>query len=199
MTLLRSYMLQGMAGVLGEVPLAAHVMLQSLNQFTFPFSMSVGKQPRYPCRLGCILLKMAAISLCTGTAATTRVGNLLGGNDGAQARLVLHLALSIAFVINIVLSSLIYTQRDRVGHIYSSDERAIAAAAEVMGTYVRQPRPCRRLRMRQPEVAAGQAIFQAFNGCNQTLRGVMAGCGRQILNAKVSLGCVWLIVSRTTL
>ena len=107
-------MLQGMAGVLGEVPLAAHVMLQSLNQFTFPFSMSVG------------------------TAATTRVGNLLGGNDGAQARLVLHLALSIAFVINIVLSSLIYTQRDRVGHIYSSDERAIAAAAEVMGTYVRQ-------------------------------------------------------------
>ena len=175
MTLLRSYMLQGMAGVLGEVPLAAHVTLQSLNQFTFPFSMSVG------------------------TAATTRVGNLLGGNDGAQARLVLHLALSIAFVINIVLSSLIYTQRDRVGHIYSSDERAIAAAAEVMGTYVRQPRPCRLLRMRQPEVAAGQAIFQAFNGCNQTLRGVMAGCGRQILNAKVSLGCVWLIVSRTTL
>ena len=53
--------------------------------------------------------------------------------------------------------------------------------------------------MRQPEVAAGQAIFQAFNGCNQTLRGVMAGCGRQILNAKVSLGCVWLIVSCTTL
>ena len=147
-------MLQGMAGVLGEVPLAAHVMLQSLNQFTFPFSMSVG------------------------TAATTRVGNLLGGNDGAQARLVLHLALTIAFVINIVLSSLIYSQRGRVGHIYSSDERAIAAAAEVMGVY---------------------AIFQAFNGCNQTLRGVMAGCGRQILNAKVSLGCVWLIVSRTTL
>ena len=154
MTLLRSYMLQGMAGVLGEVPLAAHVMLQSLNQFTFPFSMSVG------------------------TAATTRVGNLLGGNDGAQARLVLHLALTIAFLINIVLSSLIYSQRGRVGHIYSSDERAIAAAAEVMGVY---------------------AIFQAFNGCNQTLRGVMAGCGRQILNAKVSLGCVWLIVSRTTL
>ena len=154
MTLLRSYVLQGMAGVLGEVPLAAHVTLQSLNQFTFPFSMSVG------------------------TAATTRVGNLLGGNDGAQARLVLHLALTIAFVINIVLSSLIYSQRGRVGHIYSSDERAIAAAAEVMGVY---------------------AIFQAFNGCNQTLRGVMAGCGRQILNAKVSLGCVWLIVSRTTL
>ena len=53
--------------------------------------------------------------------------------------------------------------------------------------------------MWQPEAAAGLAIFQAFNGCNQTLRGVMAGCGRQILNAKVSLGCVWLIVSRTTL
>ena len=136
-----------MSGVLGTIPLAAHVILQSLNQLLLPVSMGIG------------------------TAANTRVGNLLGAGDAKQASLVLRLSLVVASVVQCFLSGVIYSMRERVAYIYSSDADVINAVARCALIF---------------------ACFQAINGANQTLRGVMAGCGLQMLNAKVSNGATWL-------
>ena len=94
-----------MSGVLGTIPLAAHVILQSINQLLLPVSMGIGQ------------------------AANTRVGNLLGAGDGRQASLVLRLSLVFALVVQCLLSGVIYSLRERVAYIYSSDEEVIQAVA----------------------------------------------------------------------
>ena len=99
------FTVQGMSGVLGTIPLAAHVILQSINQLLLPVSMGIGQ------------------------AANTRVGNLLGAGDGRQASLVLRLSLVFALVVQCLLSGVIYSLRERVAYIYSTDEEVIQAVA----------------------------------------------------------------------
>ena len=93
-----------MSGVLGTIPLAAHVILQSINQLLLPVSMGIGQ------------------------AANTRVGNLLGAGDGRQASLVLRLSLVFALVVQCLLSGVIYSLRERVAYI-STDQDVINAVA----------------------------------------------------------------------
>ena len=100
----------GMAGNLGEVPLAAHSVLQNVGFFMFPLTFGIS------------------------TATTVRVGTLLGAGRGALAKTTSRAALSVAGGLCVVIVSLLLALRNTYPRLYSKDERVIAVASSL--TYV---------------------------------------------------------------
>ena len=135
-------LLSGMAGILGEVSLAAHVAMQQFGMFFFPFFLG------------------------GAMAATARVGNLLGAGDPKRARVCAKAALlGTTTVMGTILTSVIVL-RNRFAYVYTEDERVVKLAANVAWFFV----------------------FNQFITCQSVvLQGVLTGCGRQAVNAKVAL------------
>lgn len=135
-------LLSGMAGIMGEVSLAAHVAMQQFGMFFFPFFLG------------------------GAMAATSRVGNLLGAGDPHRARVCAKAALlGTTSVMGTILTSVIVL-RHKFAYVYTSDERVVSLAADVAWFFV----------------------FNQFITCQSVvLQGILTGCGRQAINAKVAL------------
>ncbi|MEW5319658.1 MAG: hypothetical protein WDW38_010800 [Sanguina aurantia] len=122
-------------GALGTIPVAAHSALLGVCTYTFisfPFAVA--------------------------TAATIRVGNLLGSNDPHQAALASRLAIMCGTVFQASAGVLMLFVRKDIARLFTNDERVIA-------------------------VTSGIAIFgvgfQFFDGAFGCAQGVLRGCGRQ--------------------
>ena len=105
------HVLSGMAGLLGETSLAAHVVLQSLNQLCFPLAFSIG------------------------TACTTRVGNQLGAGDGHAAKRVVYIGMTMSVLVQVVASIVVYSQRERAAFIYTNELPVVNAVKAVAGIF----------------------------------------------------------------
>ena len=135
--------LSGCAGMLGEVPLAAHVLVQQLGYI------------------------LGSIFMGCSMATTARVGNLLGAGQPKQARLSGKAGIygtTSAVGLGLVLLLLFF--KDRFAYIYTDDARV----AELAGS-----------------IAWAFAINQWLASNSVVLQGILNGCGRQGLNAKLSL------------
>ena len=99
-------------------------------------------------------------------ATTVRIGNLLGEGNGPQAIRVAKLGLCITQSIMTVCAAFVYSVRDRFAYLYTSDAEVVALVADVALVYV---------------------LFIMLSGTTQCLRGILTGCGRQPVLAKVSI------------
>eukprot|EP01052_Picozoa_sp_SAG31_P043042 SAG31_NODE_7044_length_1806_cov_1.272994_2_plen_285_part_00 len=104
--------------------------------------------------------------------ATIRVGNLLGAGDWRTALVTTKLALTITNIIMISCSVVVFFARNDFARIYTEDDRVIDTVSEVTTVYV---------------------FFIFLGGSTQCLRGVLAGCGRQVVNARVSLAASYAV------
>jgi MATE family multidrug resistance protein len=98
--------------------------------------------------------------------ATIRVGQLLGAGSPENAKLVLKISLCVTNAIMFTCAAIVWTFRSDFAAIYTADAEVIAKVAGVVDVYV---------------------FFILLGGSTQCLRGVLAGCGRQAINARVSL------------
>jgi MATE family multidrug resistance protein len=135
-------LLSGMAGTLGEVPLAAHVAMQQFGMFFFPFFLG------------------------GGMAATARVGNLLGMGDPKRARISARAATIGTVVVQGTILSPVLIARHKFAYIYTNDVRVAELAAQVAWFFV---------------------LNQFITANSVVLQGILTGCGRQAINAKVAL------------
>lgn len=135
-------LLSGMAGTLGEVPLAAHVAMQQFGMFFFPFFLG------------------------GGMAATARVGNLLGMGDPKRARISARAATIGTVVVQGGILSPVLVARHKFAYIYTNDVRVAELAAQVAWFFV---------------------LNQFITANSVVLQGILTGCGRQAINAKVAL------------
>ena len=141
-------LLAGMAGTLGEVPLAAHVAMQQFGMFFFPFFLG------------------------GGMAATARVGNLLGSGDPARARISARAATVGTVVVQGAILSPVLIARHEFAYIYTNDARVAELAAQVAWFFV---------------------LNQFITANSVVLQGILTGCGRQAVNAKVALAASYCV------
>jgi MATE family multidrug resistance protein len=94
-----------------RIPLAAHVVLQSLNQLCFPLSFAIG------------------------TAATTRVGNQLGAGEGKAAKRIVGIGLTTSVCVQVSASIIVYSQRERAAFIYTNEVAVVDAVKAVAGVF----------------------------------------------------------------
>jgi MATE family multidrug resistance protein len=94
-----------------RIPLAAHVVLQSLNQLCFPLSFAIG------------------------TAATTRVGNQLGAGEGKAAKRIVGIGLTTSVFVQVSASIIVYSQRERAAFIYTNEVAVVDAVKAVAGVF----------------------------------------------------------------
>ena len=133
-------LLSGMAGILGEIPLAAHVAMQQFGMFFFPFFLG------------------------GGMAATARVGNLLGAGDPQRARVCAQAAIIGTVVVQGFILSPVLFARHKFAYIYTSSDEVAALSAQVAWFFV---------------------LNQWITSNSVVLQGILTGCGRQAINAKV--------------
>eukprot|EP01051_Picozoa_sp_SAG22_P011753 SAG22_NODE_1160_length_5317_cov_44.271560_1_plen_180_part_00 len=100
------------------------------------------------------------------------MGNLLGAGDWKTALLTTKLALTITNCIMITCSVVVFFARNDFARIYTDDARVVAQVADVATVYV---------------------FFIFLGGSTQCLRGVLAGCGRQTVNARISLAASYAV------
>ncbi|MEW5319657.1 MAG: hypothetical protein WDW38_010799 [Sanguina aurantia] len=123
------------AGALGTIPVAAHSALLSVCTYTFisfPFAVA--------------------------TAATIRVGNLLGSNDPHQAALASRLAIMCGSLFQSCAGVLMFFLRKDIARLFTNDERVVAVTSSI---------------------AIFGVGFQFFDGAFGCAQGVLRGCGRQ--------------------
>ena len=134
----------GMAGNLGETPLAAHSVLQNVGFFTFPLTFGIS------------------------TAATVRIGTLLGAGRGAMARTTSRAALTVAAALCVFIVCALVGLRSYWPRLYSPDPGVLGLAAQLAPVY---------------------AVYQVLTGFNFSLGGILNGCGRQQINANIGIVC----------
>ncbi|KAJ1675985.1 ethionine resistance protein [Spiromyces aspiralis] len=108
-----------------------------------------------------------------GVSVATRVGNLIGDNRAARARLAARVGLLLAAALGAINAALYYSLRHVWGHLYSSDDKVLAIIASLM-----------------PVVG----LFQLWDSMNIAAGGILRGLGKQVLSAYSSL-CVYYTVA----
>ena len=137
------------AGHVGDVALDAHNILLVIAGFfflSFPLGISI--------------------------AATIRIGNLVGANEGARARRAAKIAIVAGGGFMSVTGLLLYLCRDFLGDIFSNAPAVISLTARL---------------------APICAIFSVWDGFQGVLGGVFRGLGRQAMIAKMNLFAFWCV------
>lgn len=139
---------QFLAGMLGTTDLATQVVLQSLASWTFMIPLGVS------------------------VAASIRVGNLLGADDGARAKQAAEVAIRVVAGAGVCFGLLYVALRRQLTRPFTDDAdvRALAARCGVV-----------------------IAVFQLFDFVQAACSGVLRGCGRQLLGAKLNLLGYWVL------
>ncbi|KAK0728722.1 MATE efflux family protein [Lasiosphaeria miniovina] len=130
------------AGRLGTIALAAQSVIMTADQIinTIPFGL--------------------------GVAASSRLGNLLGGRKPREAARAAHSAAILSTIAGALILAVLMSVKDVFGKIFNDDERVVRLVADVM-----------------PFVA----LFQIADGLNGSCGGALRGMGRQWVGALVNL------------
>ncbi|MEW5310403.1 MAG: hypothetical protein WDW38_002204 [Sanguina aurantia] len=105
------------------------------------------------------------------TAASIRVGNLLGAGCHKTARLTGFISVSLGTGFMCCMGLLLFTLRNQLGYLYTEDEG---------------------IRYWMSVIAPIAALFQIFDGIMGTSQGVLRGCGRQHQLMFINLFGFWL-------
>ncbi|MEW5307134.1 MAG: hypothetical protein WDW36_009549 [Sanguina aurantia] len=105
------------------------------------------------------------------TAASIRVGNLLGAGCHKTARLTGFISVSLGTGFMCCMGLLLFTLRNQLGYLYTEDEG---------------------IRYWMSVIAPIAALFQIFDGVMGTSQGVLRGCGRQHQLMFINLFGFWL-------
>ncbi|MEW5310402.1 MAG: hypothetical protein WDW38_002203 [Sanguina aurantia] len=105
------------------------------------------------------------------TAASIRVGNLLGAGFPKTARLTSLISISLSTAFMAVMAVLLLTLRNQLGHIYTDDPE--------VGYWM-------------SVIAPLTALFQVFDGVMGTSQGALSGCGRQHQLMFINLFGFWV-------
>lgn len=97
-----------LAGLIGEVPLAAHTIVLNMAALTFMMPLGLSQ------------------------AAVTRVGNLLGAGDGAAARRASGVALALGATVMSVAALAFVLLRGWLPRVYTRDAAVVALAATIL-------------------------------------------------------------------
>ncbi len=97
-----------MAGMIGEIELAAHIVVLKIISFTFMFPWGISG------------------------AATTRVGNLLGEGDVPQARIAAKTSIGLGAVVMTLAGIMILTLGEKLPAIFTSDVAVLASAVALL-------------------------------------------------------------------
>ena len=130
------------AGRLGTIPLAAQSVIMTSDQVmnTIPFGI--------------------------GVAASTRVGNLLGGRSPKGAARAANSAAWLSMLLGAAVLAILWGTKDHFAKIFNNDDAVIKLTAEVL-----------------PFVA----LFQIADGLNGSCGGALRGMGRQHIGAAVNV------------
>lgn len=122
-----------LSGKLGEVALGAGAIVLNLSSFSFMFPLGIS------------------------TAASVRVGNLIGAGDDVGARRAARLALLLGAGVMSLFAAAFFFLRHQIPRIYGAEPNVLALCAEVL-----------------PIVAA----FQMLDGTQVVASGILRGLGR---------------------
>ncbi|WIA44443.1 hypothetical protein OEZ86_007198 [Tetradesmus obliquus] len=103
-------------------------------------------------------------------AASTRVGNDLGGGRPHMAWLTVQVAVLMGTLVMLVSSVLLLLGRSQLGRLFTSEADVIMLTAQAV-----------------PPLA----VSLIGEGANTVLAGVMRGCGRQKIGAAINLATYW--------
>lgn len=115
------------------------------------------------------LLFMVPYGLCT--AISTRVSNELGAGEPQAAKLAARVVMCIALSAGLLLGSTMILLRRFWGYMYSNEPEVVTYIARMMPVL---------------------AISFFTDGLHSCLSGVLTGCGRQKIGARVNLGAYYL-------
>ncbi|KAJ2637165.1 ethionine resistance protein [Coemansia sp. RSA 1286] len=107
-----------------------------------------------------------------GSAAAARIGNALGEGKQRRARYTSYVAVSMGYIIGMVVSLLLFSYRDTWGYIFSDDADVIAMCADLMPYF---------------------AAIQTYDGMNGLVAGIMRALGRQSLGAAFAFPSFWIV------
>ncbi|PWZ55133.1 Protein DETOXIFICATION 16 [Zea mays] len=117
-----------------------------------------------------ILLYMVPLGL--GTSASTRVSNELGAGQPEAARLAARVVVCMTLCGGVVLAAIMILLRNIWGYAYSSEEDVVAYIARMLPIL---------------------AVSFFVDGLNGSLSGVIIGCGKQKIGARVNLGAFYMV------
>jgi MATE family multidrug resistance protein len=138
-----------LAAMLGDVALSAHMVMLNICTFTFMCG-----------------------PMAFGTAASIRVGNLLGAGHPERARRSawLIVCISVSFMACCAVTILLCVKP--IASIYTAGDEEISAALV--------------------KIAPFAALFQIFDGLLGSCNGVLRACGKQALIATSNLFSLWI-------
>lgn len=137
-----------MASNLDDVSLNAHMIVLNIATFTFmcgPFAL--------------------------GTAASIRVGNLLGAGDPYRAKRAAWLIVAISVAWMALCAVVILAANADIARLYAKDDPAVVAVVRSIAPFC--------------------AMFQLCDGLLGACNGVLRACGKQLLIACVGLISLW--------
>ncbi|KAJ2039674.1 ethionine resistance protein [Coemansia sp. S16] len=107
-----------------------------------------------------------------GSAAAARVGNSLGQGKQRRARYSSYVAIAMGYIVGMVCSLLLFTNRHRWGYIFSDDAEVVALCSTLMPYF---------------------AAVQTYDGMNGLVSGIMRALGRQSLGAMLAFPSFWIL------
>ncbi|CAL4924617.1 unnamed protein product [Urochloa decumbens] len=116
------------------------------------------------------LLYMVPLGL--GSSTSTRVSNELGAGHPHAARLAARVVVCMTLPQGVVLATIMVLLRNVWGYAYSSEKEIV--------TYIARMLPV-------------LAVSFVVDGLNGSLSGVITGCGKQKIGARVNLGAFYLV------
>ncbi|KAL6643272.1 hypothetical protein ACP70R_021453 [Stipagrostis hirtigluma subsp. patula] len=118
------------------------------------------------------------VPLGLGTSISTRVSNELGAGQPQAARLAAQVAVCMTLSEGVVLAAIMVLLRKIWGYAYSSEEEVVLYIARMVPIL---------------------AISFFVDGLNGSLSGVLTGCGKQRIGARVNLGAFYVVGIPTAL
>ena len=119
-----------------------------------------------------MLCLMYGYATLAGVVGSIRVGYLLGGNNGSQAKLSAQLLLVLMIGVQTAVAIFYVTARNYIGSVYSDDRDVIEKVAAI--AYI-------------------AAIFQVCDGVSACVGGILKGMGHQLIVAGLNFIGFWLI------
>uniref|UniRef100_A0A0D9XIS2 Protein DETOXIFICATION n=1 Tax=Leersia perrieri TaxID=77586 RepID=A0A0D9XIS2_9ORYZ len=107
-----------------------------------------------------------------GSSLSTRVSNELGAGQSGAARLAARVAVAMTVVVGLVLVAALMLLRNVWGYSFSNEQEVVIYIARIMPVL---------------------AVSFFVDGLNGALSGVLTGCGKQNIGARVNLGAFYLI------
>ncbi|KAJ2469949.1 ethionine resistance protein [Coemansia sp. RSA 2322] len=107
-----------------------------------------------------------------GSAAATRVGNSLGQGKQRRARYASYVSIAMGYLVGMLCSLLLFTNRHRWGYIFSNDVEVVTMCSTLMPYF---------------------AAVQTYDGMNGLVAGIMRALGRQSLGAMLAFPSFWIL------